>query len=403
MRSSDVPTTFRDMWETRPARPRDDRMVAGVAAGIARRYDIDPVLVRVGFVVAAFTGIGAALYIAGWIALPDTPAAPGEPKRRFRVHPVLLIGLVIAFAVGIGGIFDDNQSLLLPAIAAAVLLFLLHANRSDRGPVDPAAAAEPGAVTAGPSLVKDLPGLPPQPTPPAWDPLGAAPFAWDLPEPSASPPPPPPRRLPVTAVTLGATLLASGITVAIMLLTGTLTGAMVPTVLGVALAVLGTGLVVGSVVRAGRGLIPFAIIGSLVTWGALAAPLDRINFDGFAGFDDIQITPTTTSQLAPSYTTGAGDIALDLRRLDLTGGAAPVDLKLTSGAGDIDIEVPPDADVTFTGSSGLGSVVFDNRAEVEGPGAEFSVTDLGADGVPSGRPIVINAQAGAGDVEVHRG
>ena len=59
MNGSDVHITLREMWETRPARPRDGRQIAGVAAAIARRYDIDPVLVRVGFVVAAFYGIGA--------------------------------------------------------------------------------------------------------------------------------------------------------------------------------------------------------------------------------------------------------------------------------------------------------------------------------------------------------
>src|SRR2546429_9558203 len=79
MNTTEVHGTLREMWETRPARPRDDRKVAGVAAGIARRYDIDPVLVRVGFVVAAFSGIGAALYVAGWILLPDQPADPAGP------------------------------------------------------------------------------------------------------------------------------------------------------------------------------------------------------------------------------------------------------------------------------------------------------------------------------------
>ena len=82
------------MWDTRPARPRDDRQVAGVAAGIARRYDIDPVLVRVGFVVAAFSGIGALLYIAGWIALPDDPGRPGNPRRRARAARRLVAAVV---------------------------------------------------------------------------------------------------------------------------------------------------------------------------------------------------------------------------------------------------------------------------------------------------------------------
>ena len=71
---------------TRPARPREGRQIAGVSAAIARRYDIDPVLVRVGFVVAAFYGIGAALYIAGWVLLPDEPVpainSGGAGRRR---------------------------------------------------------------------------------------------------------------------------------------------------------------------------------------------------------------------------------------------------------------------------------------------------------------------------------
>ena len=98
MNGSDVHSTLREMWETRPARPREGRQIAGVAAAIARRYDIDPVLVRVGFVVAAFYGIGAALYIAGWVLLPDEPGPaitrPAEsqglaagPDRRSRPWP----------------------------------------------------------------------------------------------------------------------------------------------------------------------------------------------------------------------------------------------------------------------------------------------------------------------------
>ena len=48
-----------------------------------------------------------------------------------------------------------------------------------------------------------------------------------------------------------------------------------PVLLGVVAAVLGLGLVVGSFLRAGRGLIPFAVLVSLLIWGALAAPWHR--------------------------------------------------------------------------------------------------------------------------------
>ena len=52
-------------------RSGDDKMLAGVAGGIARYLDAEVTLVRV--VVAAlvlFTGAGAALYIAAWLLIP---------------------------------------------------------------------------------------------------------------------------------------------------------------------------------------------------------------------------------------------------------------------------------------------------------------------------------------------
>ena len=53
-------------------RSADDKMLAGVAGGIARYLNTDVTLVRV--IVAAlvlFTGAGAALYIAAWLLIPE--------------------------------------------------------------------------------------------------------------------------------------------------------------------------------------------------------------------------------------------------------------------------------------------------------------------------------------------
>jgi phage shock protein PspC (stress-responsive transcriptional regulator) len=58
-------------------RSADDRMLAGVAGGIARYLNADVTLVRV--IIAAlvlFTGAGAALYIAAWLLIP----ADGEDE-----------------------------------------------------------------------------------------------------------------------------------------------------------------------------------------------------------------------------------------------------------------------------------------------------------------------------------
>jgi phage shock protein PspC (stress-responsive transcriptional regulator) len=413
MNGSDVQHTLREMWETRPARPREGRQIAGVAAAIARRYDIDPVLVRVGFVVAAFYGIGAALYIAGWVLLPDEPATAGTSGRR-RPKAWLLILLGIAAVAGLGGMSHAHGGVLLPAAAVAVLLFLLHRSRGGRGIAGPGSAPAPGGpAQAGPGT--SLPGAraegAPSDTvgagesPPAWDPLGAAPFAWDLPEPSTPPPAPAPRRPPVTPVTLGVALLAGAVTAGILLLAGAFTLANLPVVFGVTLAVLGLGLLVGAFLRTGRGLIPFALLLIVMTWSLLAAPVDRWR-DGEVG--DLQAAPTTVAALAPKYERSAGEIDLDLRNLDLTlppgsPDPGPVRTSISMGAGDVQIRVPENADVTFNGSAGVGSVSFDDRNEA-GPGTELRVTeDLGADGVRSGRLLVLDVEAGAGNVEVHRG
>jgi phage shock protein C len=53
-------------------RPLQDRMLAGVAAGIADYLDVDVTIVRI--VLAALTiagGAGVAVYIAGWLLIPD--------------------------------------------------------------------------------------------------------------------------------------------------------------------------------------------------------------------------------------------------------------------------------------------------------------------------------------------
>ena len=47
-------------------------MLAGVAAGLADYFDVDPTIVRIGFVALAFLGgLAVPLYLAGWLLIPD--------------------------------------------------------------------------------------------------------------------------------------------------------------------------------------------------------------------------------------------------------------------------------------------------------------------------------------------
>jgi hypothetical protein len=197
-------------------------------------------------------------------------------------------------------------------------------------------------------------------------------------------------------VTLALALLAGGITALVLLAAGGLTD--LPVLLGVLLTVLGGGLLVGAFTRAGRGLIPVALLTIAVTWGALAAPLDRI---AAGPPQNLRLAPTTPGELLPRYESGVGTVELDLHRMDLSvpPGAAvtPVATRIDAGLGTVEILVPRDADVRLTAESGLGTVEFDDQ-EMDGPGARLNVNDLGADGVAGGRPLVLDVHAGVGSV-----
>jgi len=59
----------------RLSRPRENRKLAGVCAGVSRYMGIDPVLVRILAVVLAIwpVGLGVILYIVCWIVMPNDP------------------------------------------------------------------------------------------------------------------------------------------------------------------------------------------------------------------------------------------------------------------------------------------------------------------------------------------
>jgi phage shock protein PspC (stress-responsive transcriptional regulator) len=53
-------------------RPYDDRMLAGVAAGLARYFGVETTIVRIAFVVlTVIGGAGLPLYLAGLLLIPD--------------------------------------------------------------------------------------------------------------------------------------------------------------------------------------------------------------------------------------------------------------------------------------------------------------------------------------------
>jgi phage shock protein C len=83
-------------------RSREDRLIFGVCGGLGRYFGIDPVLVRIVFVLLVIFGAsGVLLYLIGLIAIPS--AEPGtEPATATRpfvsASPAVIFGAVLVSA-----------------------------------------------------------------------------------------------------------------------------------------------------------------------------------------------------------------------------------------------------------------------------------------------------------------
>jgi phage shock protein PspC (stress-responsive transcriptional regulator) len=441
-----IEDTVKDFWATRPRRPRRGRKVAGVAAGIANRYRIDPVLVRVGFVVAAiYGGAGVLAYLLGWLFLPeqDDQVSPvealfGKGRSSTSSGFTVLLGIITVPVAGwfFSGSFTGEFSSWLSLLVVGALLFLLHQARGHVAPVDPAAQAAPEPPPAPTMPVPPMypqppvpptaphpanesyvapqptqPFAPPPPphaaeprtTPPAWDPLGAAPFAWDLPEPATpepeEPEPPQKRRKPkVGTATLGIALVAAaGLALAGSAAWGNGGWISPQHVIGVVLAIIGLGLVAGAFLKAGRGLIALAVPLSVAGMAMTA-----ISPHGYHGLGDLSESPASVSAVLPLYERSVGSVTLDLTRLPETSDMAVI-TEVRTDVGSVTVLVPQTANVTVKCSADTGSVTCLDR-ESNGIDSKIDTfTDLGSDNSPAGVDIELEAIADIGDVEVRRG
>lgn len=58
-------------------RSRSLRILGGVCGGLAQYFDLDPLLVRLAFIVATiWAGIGLLLYVVLWLLVPLEPESP---------------------------------------------------------------------------------------------------------------------------------------------------------------------------------------------------------------------------------------------------------------------------------------------------------------------------------------
>src|SRR4051812_41792892 len=135
-----------------PALRRDPehRVVAGVCAGIARHFGVDPLVVRLAFMAATFAGgLGFVLYGAAWLVMPAGEAGAERGRRRLAGRPavevaigagLLVLSALLAFRA-LGVWFSD--ALVWPVVLVAAGGALLWRESMGRPAAPPEADAEP--------------------------------------------------------------------------------------------------------------------------------------------------------------------------------------------------------------------------------------------------------------------
>jgi len=330
-------------------RPRDDRMISGVSAGIARHLNIDPTLVRLAFIVAAIAGgVGFLAYIAALLLIPeegsDVPLLRSiASPRGGRIAGIFLLvigGVATLDAIAGDGVADDVFWTALTAAGGGYLL--LRAQRDTPG-VEGETTTTPGSSA--------------------------------------------PRSRVATSVVAGTMLLVaaglSGLTAAGLDLSW-------QEATGIAIVGAGAALVAGSFFGAPPWLAgpPLVIAACVAALGATGAV-----FDGPIG--DRAFHPATSHELPGTYRVAVGALKVDLRDLALPEGTTTV--KVRVGVGEARVQVPADVALRIVGHAGTG--------EVRLPGGRSEGTDVDRRETIAtpGRPVlVIDAGVGLGEVRVDR-
>jgi phage shock protein PspC (stress-responsive transcriptional regulator) len=381
----------RDLGRLR--RSRTDRKVAGVAGGLARHLDVDPLILRVAFVVLAFFGgAGLIVYGACWLLVPEDgdDKAPFNLDERSRSIALMIVGVLAALAL----VGDSWGAFWFPwpvAIVALVALWVLTRGNHNQGPAAPAAppADQPYTYTTyAPPVGQQATGwvgqpavtVPPPPEQTAHRTEPVQPFQ------SYVRPQNPRKRGPILFwFTLALVALAEGVLGII-----DLAGAPVadPAYPALAVGIAGLMLVVGAFFGRAGGLIALGLVAAIALAGATAAQeVDP---------DTVTERPATAADVDSSYSLGVGEQRIDLsevadpenldgRTIDVEGDLGAIDITLPEGVrAVIDARVHGVGEIKLFGAEHNGLDVRDQQT-------------VGSAGDPT---ITLDIELGVGAIEV---
>ena len=369
----------------------DGRLIGGVAAGLGRRFSINPWWFRIAFIVLSlFGGLGILLYAVGWLLIPDEGVE--EPLIGQWISgldttntPMMVgIGLIAVAGLIVLANFDVvSGNLLLAALllVVGVLLYRGDIGGSKRGD-GPDGPDDGGEDVPQDTVVDTLVETETE------DAGGGEPPEQTVPTP---PPEEPPRESKPGSIlgqlTVAATLIAVG-GLALLDAAGILYPGFVHYV-ALTLGVVGAGLLVGTLFGRARWLIVIGLL--LIPVLVFASVVPNWTFSGETG--EVFINVTSTEEIETEYEMAAGSLHVDLSDIELAEGAAPRQVDVSIGAGEIRIDVPRDVPVHVEASLGVGVIDLfgDDRAGIG--------VDATADtGTPPA--LLINAEAGFGSIVV---
>ena len=432
------------------ARPADGRWVGGVAAGLARRWNIDPLLVRGIFVALTIvSGIGLLVYGIAWALLPeDDGRIHLQSATRGDVTAGLVgAGIFVLLFLGVGGPDHGPGPIWwgFPGIVIAGLLAVgiwWWATRSKSGPGAPGAPGtypaghpgyqpgQPGGYPTGGYPAGGYPaggyqpgyptggyptGYPPRPQGAPY--TGGPAYGTPPPVPPRPPIPPQPPRQPrnrrspataashrITRITLGIAVLVVAAVVIVDRTAGIDRNATV-IALAAALGVIAAGIVAaGALGRRSGGLAPIGVLVAIALGLASAvAAADLKSADRISVVGDRDWRPTTAEAATLDYNLGVGDGTLWLTDPGIlsTRGTEPVRAMAQVGAGTLTVVVPDGVPVEIHADIAGGQLVRPDDSRRRFDGARDDDTPEVLHTGPAGAPVmIVDARVGFGEIVI---
>lgn len=378
-----------------------DRKIGGVAAGLGDYLAIDPVIIRLAFILTVFLGgFGLVAYLVAWIIIPA--GSPGEgpvPSVERRWDGRLIAGVVIAvigaiaFAGAMGEWHHGPAVWPLLLVGGGAALILWRRDRAEPGP-DPSepegGGPEPEDTASDSERSEEtetvaIGGAQPPPIGAAVAVPGDTAISPLAPQPARSPR----HRYPVGLITLGAVLLTGAVT-ALLDRLGVI-DVSAQTFPLVSLGLCAAGVIAGALV--GRVWGPLAL-GAVAAVAFTGVSLLDVPLEG--GVGDRTVRPASAANLEYAYRLSAGKLVLDLS--DVHVGATDEYVEASVGVGELIVIVPPGVVTVAYGSASAGDLDIFDRHE-GGIRVDSSITGVPAGGADSAGRLLLDLGVGIGRIE----